>query len=74
MQLERLEDDDDKLSFEADKVGPGFGCTSPLQANRMYNQVTMQRQMSTLAICIVKQTFFEYLFPGVIRLKLWVTA
>lgn len=74
MQLEILEDDDEKLSFEADEVGPGFGCTSPLQANRMYNQVTRQRQMSTLTIRIVRQTFFKYLFPGFIRLKLWVTA
>lgn len=62
--LEISEDEDEKLSFDADKVGPGFGCTSPLQSKRMLSQVIKQTLTKIIVILIVKLTFFKYVSTG----------
>ena len=62
-----LKDGGEKLSFDAAEEGPGFGRTSPLQSNRIYNHMTMQRKMKIFFMRSVRQTFFCYVFANVIR-------
>ena len=62
-----LDDNDEKLSFDADEVGPGLGCTSPLHKSRIYSHVTKQTIKIVLITRHDRLTFSEYVFPIIIR-------